>query len=172
LAAADFKQIEKSGSERVGRAARSEWAKIKSAGADAPRGIAARVGVRKADFQHGGRTQARALAIIRRPEAPRVLPVQKAEFKRRAHDAVAHARGEFAQIQPLRRGIGRAQQAREALPQIRGAQQVGFRASEFHTRLDGKIRGACRDALKTFSVAGWVEFNRGIELLHSGRREL
>src|SRR5579864_5419147 len=79
LAAPDFKQVEKTGSERIGRATRRKRAKIKSARADAPRGVAARIRVRKADLEHGRRPQPHSLAIPRGPEPPRVLPVQKTQ---------------------------------------------------------------------------------------------
>src|SRR4029077_16418831 len=53
LAAADFEEVEKAGGERIGRAARSKGPKIKSVRADAPRGVAARIGVRETDLEHG-----------------------------------------------------------------------------------------------------------------------
>ena len=166
LAAPDFEQVEKSGSERIGRAARRERPKIKSVRADAPRGVAARIRVREADLEHGGRPQPHALAIPRGPKPPRVLPVQKTQFKRRPHDAVAHARRKFAQIQPLRSRIGRPEQARKPLPQIRCAQQVRLRANQFRARLDskhGRPRPAARRKIRSSRAAS----NSAVELSSS-----
>jgi hypothetical protein len=95
-----------------------------------------------------------------------VLPVQKTHFKRRPHDAVAHLRREVAQIQPLRRRIGRTEQARKPLPQIRSTQQNRLRANELLAGLDGKDRRTRRQSGEKVAVVRSVEFSGGIKFLH------
>src|SRR6267378_2959796 len=84
LAAANLKQVEKSGGECIRRSARGKRAEIKSVRADPPRGVAPRISIRQADLEHRGRTQPQPLAVLRRPKCARVLPVQETQLKRRA----------------------------------------------------------------------------------------
>src|SRR5580658_2765024 len=87
---------------------------------DAAGDIAARIRVAQADFQDGGRTQARELRIALRKKMLGVLIVSKDLFERGAGEAVANAAGEFAQIEALARGIGGAEQSLQAALQILG----------------------------------------------------
>src|SRR6266852_55467 len=131
LAAPNLEEVQKFFGKRIGSAARRKWSVIQSAGrsarslvgADAARDVAARVGVRQIHFQQRRRAQPRQFLIPARKEPLRVLVIGEGLLETRAGQAVTNGSREFAKVEPLRRRVGRAEQALQAAPQIGRANQ-------------------------------------------------
>lgn len=133
---------------------------------DAARDVAARVGVAQADFEDGGRTQARELAISVWEKMLGVLIVSEGLLERGAGEAIADGAREFSQVEAFARWIGRTKEALEAAAQVLRADQKWL--GIFRARFDDADRGARGHGGEVF-VASGVEVLAAVEFEHEDR---
>ena len=173
LAAAHFEEVKSLlGKSERGFSGR-EWAVVSASrgragfvDGDAARDVAARIGVAQADFQDGGRTQAREFAIALREEMLGVLIVREDLFERGTGEAIANAAREFAKIEPFAGGIGGAEEALQAAQILRANQK---RLGVFRARFDQADGGFGRQGGEKIFVAGRVEILAAVEFKHGDR---
>ena len=86
-----------------------------------------------------------------------MLPLDERLLECGAADAIAHACGVVAQVDPVRCRIARTQQQPQPAAEIGGAQQQRAGAGQFGAWFDQHYGGARRESVEKFVGAGRVE---------------
>lgn len=174
LAAADFEKIERLFGESFRRFSGGERAVVAAGGrragfvdGDAARDVTARISVAQADLENCWRAETHERAVALGKDFPRVMIVRERLLERRAGQAITNGASEFAEIEALAGGIGRAEKALETAAQVLRADQERFGVGG--VVLDEADGGARREGGEEVFVASGVEVLAAIEFEHGNR---